>query len=823
MPKSIYVDPNEMRKPGKIEFRDILVNQYSKTIEEEKKNYSKEDFLRIYHDMFTIRAFELMLLDIKQKGQYAGTNYSYPGPAHLSIGQEAVAVGESYYLGMDDFTFGSHRSHHEIIAKGLSAIQKLTDEQLVSIMENFLGGYLYRLVKEKRPNSNVKALATDFFLYGAMAEIFAREAGFLRGLGGSMHAFFQPFGIYPNNAIVGGSSCIAAGAALYKKVNQKAGVVVANLGDGSLGCGPVWEGINFAAMDQYKALWEEPYNKGGLPIIFNFSSNHYGMGGQVKGETMAYGMIARFAAGVSPTQLHVERVDGFNPLAVIDAFNRKLPLAKEDGPVMLDMVTYRFSGHSPSDVNAYREASEIEAWVAQDAIPAYAAKLVEAGICSNEEIEAIKSAVIDRNEAIFHLASDPAVTPYYDLDKNPHLIEDLMFSNQYVEKMEERPAEMITTKEENARVQQLTKKVRYAYDKDGKELPKIRLYGVRDGLFEAMFDKFYVDPTLVFYGEDVAYWGGPFAVSRNMVDSIPRHRLFNAPISEAAIVGSAVGYGMCGGRAIVELMYGDFIGRCGDEVFNQLSKWQAMSGGVLKMPVVVRVSVGSKYGAQHSQEWTSLCAHIPGLKVVYPVTPYDAKGMMNTALAGTDPVMFFESQKIYDLGEQFVKEGVPEGYYEVPFGEPAIRRSGEDVTILTVGPILYTALEAAKTLQEKYGVSAEVIDARSIVPFDYEMVAKSVEKTGRILLLSEACERGNILNDMATNISQLCFDYLDAAPFVLGSKNWVTPSAEYDKYFFVDADNIIDAINEKLLPLKGREPNPAYRKAEFLRKAKKGV
>jgi 2-oxoisovalerate dehydrogenase E1 component len=175
------------------------------------------------------------------------------------------------------------------------------------------------------------------------------------------------------------------------------------------------------------------------------------------------------------------------------------------------------------------------------------------------------------------------------------------------------------------------------------------------------------------------------------------------------------------------------------------------------------------------------------------------------------------------MGERFVKEGVPEGYYEVPFGEPAIRRSGEDVTILTVGPVLYTALEAAKTLQEQYGVSAEVIDARSIVPFNYEMVAKSVEKTGRIILVSEACERGNILNDMATNISQLCFDYLDAAPFVLGSKNWVTPSAEYDKYFFVEADNIIDAINEKLLPLKGREPRPTYRKAELLRRAKKGV
>lgn len=135
---------------------------------------------------------------------------------------------------------------------------------------------------------------------------------------------------------------------------------------------------------------------------------------------------------------------------------------------------------------------------------------------------------------------------------------------------------------------------------------------------------------------------------------------------------------MCGGRVIPEIMYCDFLGCCGDEVFNQLPKWQAMSGNILKMPVVVRVSVGSKYGAQHSQDWTSLAAHIPGLKVVFPVTPYDAKGLMNAALQGTDPVIFFESQRIYDVGEQFHEGGVPEGYYEIPLGEPDVktRRQG---------------------------------------------------------------------------------------------------------------------------------------------------
>lgn len=167
------------------------------------------------------------------------------------------------------------------------------------------------------------------------------------------------------------------------------------------------------------------------------------------------------------------------------------------------------------------------------------------------------------------------------------------------------------------------------------------------------------------------------------------------------IVGSAVGYAMCGGRAIVELMYADFIGCAGDEIFNQMAKWQAMSAGILKMPIILRVSVGSKYGAQHSQDWTALTAHIPGLKVVFPSTPYDAKGLMTAALEGTDPVIFFESQRIYDKGEEFHEGGVPKEYYEVEFGDPDVKRAGKDVTILTIGAVLYRALEAAKTLEGK--------------------------------------------------------------------------------------------------------------------------
>ncbi len=342
-------------------------------------------------------------------------------------------------------------------------------------------------------------------------------------------------------------------------------------------------------------------------------------------------------------------------------------------------------------------------------------------------------------------------------------------------------------------------------------------------MFEAIIDRFYKDPTLAAWGEENRDWGGAFAVYRGLTEALPYHRLFNSPISEGAIVGTAIGYGMCGGRVIAEIMYCDFLGRSGDEVFNQLPKWQAMSGNIIKMPVVIRVSVGSKYGAQHSQDWSSLTAHIPGLKVVFPATPYDAKGLMNAALQGTDPVIFFESQRIYDIGEMFHEAGVPEGYYEIPLGEPDIKRKGDDITILSIGATLYPAMKAADTLHDKYGISAEVIDARTLVPFNYQPVLESVKKTGRILLASDASSRGSFLKEMAQTVTELAFDYLDAPPVVVGSRNWIIPAHEMEQYFFPQPDWIIDAIHEKIMPLKGHIPKQDYSEQKTIATNKEGV
>ncbi|MDD5603017.1 MAG: thiamine pyrophosphate-dependent enzyme [Eubacteriales bacterium] len=822
MPKSQFINPDVVRKKGRIKFSDIPVNSYSKSVEEEKGSYTNAEFIGIYRDMALIREFETMLNSIKTTNEYNGITYNHPGPAHLSLGQEASAVGQAFLLDKDDYIFGSHRSHGEIIAKGLSAIRKLEPAELNQIMETFFGGAVLKAVSTINKSGDIKAVADDFLLYGTLAEIFARKTGFNKGLGGSMHAFFTPFGIYPNNAIVGGSGDISVGAALYKKINKKKGIVIANIGDASMGCGPVWEGICLAAMDQFRKLWEGDY-KGGLPIIFNFFNNQYGMGGQTCGETMGYEILARVGAGVNPEQMHAERVDGYNPLAVIDAIRRKKAVLEEKkGPVLLDTLTYRITGHSPSDASSYRTKEEIEAWTRNDSLEEYAAKLAEAGVATNTQLESIREDVRNIITRICRLATDDSISPRMDLSAEPNLISDLMFSNARAEKMEDRECETLMKKEDNPRVRQIAGKIRTAFE-NGKPVSKNKVYQFRDAVFEAIIDKFYVDPTLVAYGEENRDWGGAFAVYRGLTEALPYQRLFNTSISEGAIVGSAVGYALCGGRVIAELMYCDFLGRAGDEVFNQLSKWQAMSAGVLKMPVILRVSIGSKYGAQHSQDWTSLCTHIPGLKVVFPATPYDAKGLMNTALMGTDPVVFFESQRTYDIGELFHPGGVPEEYYEVPIGEPDIKREGRDITILTAGATLYRALEAADILEEKYGISAEVIDARSLVPFNYEKVLESVRKTGKILLSSDACERGSHLKDMAQNISELAFDYLDAPPVVVGAKNWITPAHELENYFFPQPAWIIDAIHEKIMPLKGHVATSSCTPVEQLRTTSLGV
>lgn len=575
----------------------------------------------------------------------------------------------------------------------------------------------------------------------------------------------------------------------------------------------------FAAMDQYRTLWPKEIG-GAPPILFNFINNFYGMGGQTKGETMGFGILARVGLGVNPEAMHAERVDGYNPLAVADAIARKRVILEEGrGPVLLDTITYRLAGHSPSDAGSYRTKEEIELWRSQDSLLAFREYLIANGHATADQLDAIQA---DIDERLYHVARTATSLELSPRLTDPEAIGGYMFSNQFKDRMADGVPEVLLPKEET-RLRQTTAKYRFGLDENGKPLPKPKCLTYAEALFEAMIHRFYEDPTMIAYGEENRDWGGAFGVYRGLTEALPYHRLFNAPISEAAIAGTAVGYAICGGRVVAEIMYCDFLGRAGDEIFNQMAKWQAMSAGVLQMPLVLRVSVGSKYGAQHSQDWTSLVAHIPGLKVMFPATPYDAKGMLNLALRGTDPVIFFESQRLYNEPEILVPGGVPVEYYEVPMGEPALRREGRDVTIVTIGATLYRALDAAAELEARYGVSAEVIDARFINPLNYEPIVASIKKTGRAILASDACERGSFLHTMASNLSQLAFDYLDGPIAVVGSRNWITPAAELEDLFFPQKEWIIDTLHERVLPLPGHRPTTCQATAEILRRNRLGI
>jgi 2-oxoisovalerate dehydrogenase E1 component len=791
LPKQLTIDPDQTYAAGTVRFADIQVHSYQSDLALESKRWGSEKLRRALHDMLMLREFESMLNSFKMTGSYRDIQYGYNGPAHLSVGQEAVAVGSAMALTPTDQIFGSHRSHGEILAKGLGAIAEMDDVKVETIIKEHDRGRLSNFVENHIGDAGGRP-GEAFLLAGMLAEVFMRDVGFNKGMGGSMHAFFTPFGAYPNNAIVGGSAGIAVGAALRAHLTGSENIVLANLGDGSTGCGLVWESMNFASMGQFTTLWEKPFNRR-PPVLFSFTNNFYAMGGQTRGETMAWDRLSRIGAGISPEQLHAETVNGSNPLAVADAVDRKAKLLRAgEGPALLDFECYRYSGHSTTDTNSYRSRDELKAWQAHDPIILYQEHLIKGGLITIEEVETMAQCVAKKVEAVTRAVVDRQKAPAIDLNSNPTLIGEMTFNGTRRE-LNEKASDLLINPADSKIVQSIERKSRTGIDEEGKTLSPMRAVTFRDAISEGILYHLIHDESLIAYGEECRDWGGAFGVHRGFSDIIPYNRLFNSPISEAAIVSTAVGYALSGGRALIELMYADFIGRAGDEIFNQLAKWQAMSAGELQLPVVLRTSVGSKYGAQHSQDWSSLVTHIPGIRVVYPATPSDAKGLMMTALSSNDPTIFFESQRLYEKVDIFEPNGVPKGKYDLEFGQAVVRRVGVDATILTIGPSLYPSLDAARELSSK-GIEVEIIDARTLVPFDYETILASVIKTGRLIIVSEAVERGSFANTVSANITRLAFNELKAAPIVLGAPNWIAPGADMEDSYSPQPYDICDTI-----------------------------
>jgi 2-oxoisovalerate dehydrogenase E1 component len=793
MPKDIMVDPERVRHPGYLRIEPIPLHRSRPTVADAVEELGADTLVQMLRDMVLIREFEKMLDGFKREHRFGPIEYAHKGPAHLSIGQEAAAVGQARALRAEDHIFGSHRSHGEFLAKGLAAIAQLGPAELEGAFKSFGNTELADAVDAALPFSDPRLRATSLLLYGLAAEIFARRTGFNRGLAGSMHAFFTPFGIYPNNAIVGGSAPIAVGAALYRFVQQQAGVVVANIGDGALGCGPVLEAVNFAGMAQIARFL--PGGASGLPVLFFIVNNFYAMGGQTIGETMSFDRAARLAAGFKDTNLHAATIDGTDPLAVYAAVRDSRRLLRDGrGPVLLDCETYRFSGHSSSDASSYRTREEVAAWEEADPIATYATVLAEAGIASPGLHTEFRDWADDLLVRVAAVAVDEKRSPRLPLAAHPGVMERMMLAGTEIDLAAAPRGAVDGDLDSNPRVRQIRRRSRSGLE-NGARLSPMRAVQYRDALFEAIAAHAVADSRLLVYGEENRDWGGAFGVYRGLTELLPVRRLFNTPISEAAIVGSAVGVALEGGRALVELMYADFIGRAGDEIFNQLAKWRAMSGGLVDIPVVVRVSVGSKYGAQHSQDWSGLIAAIPGLKVAYPATPHDAKGLMAGALAGNDPVMFFESQDLYDQTEILTPGGVPAGYYRTPFGQSRVVRPGRDVTVVTIGPPLYRAIQAADALAEE-DIDVEVVDARTLVPFDHNGVTASARRTRRLLVVTDACAQGSFAKTIAADVGGALFGRLAAPAAALGSRDWIVPPAELVDAFIPTSDRIAAAVRD---------------------------
>lgn len=828
MPKENIVTPEEFLNINDMEVGTIPMMRYNKTLKEEldSNELNLEDVKNIYFQMKLIRVFEEALNSIKMKNEWNGIEYNYPGPAHMEIGNEAAVVGLHFDLNKDDFVFGTHRNHGEVIAKGMNAIKKLSDDELISIMNEYHNDSILKALEknEKFKSYSTRNKSEFYLIYGLLSEIFVKETGVNKGMSGSMHMFFTPYGIYPNNAVVGASGSLAFGTALFKLINEKPGISIANVGDGGISTGPIWETMNFAAMDQYKELWNEPFNKR-PPFMLNIMNNAYGMGGQTIGETMGNKGPIKLATAINPENCHAEVINGQNPLAAIDLIRRKYDVVKNgDGPVVNEIRTYRLNGHSSGDPESYRTREELELWSDFDPIKLFKKEIEKFDVLSEEEILKIDSYINEMFEEAFRLSIDDKISPPLTFENDENKLDDLMFSREKMKTTPGKPDVLISEedKESNPRIKRNSRKSRSGYDENGEIISPMKSIQIRDSIFEAILDRFYEEPSFIAFSQETRDWGGAYGVYQGLTQALPYHRFFNTPITEAAMVGAATGYAMAGGQALVEIMYFDFLFRAGDELSSQLSKWRAMSGGEFKFPIVIRTNIGSSYGVQHSQDYTTVIAAITGLNVVLPATPFDAKGLMNSALSSSDPTFFVETQKIYNMNERFKKNGVPLEKYEIPFGQADVKKEGNDLTIVTLGVSLYQALEASKEL-EKYGIDVELIDMRTAVPFDYETIINSVNKTGRVIFMNEGFERANFMKHVSQIVTEHTFDNLKNAPIVLGARNWVVPGSGFDEYLYPSVEDVLSAIHHKMFELDGYTPTRNHSKEEQLRRNKLGV
>ena len=716
----------------------------------------------LLEDMLMIRELEEMIVTVRSGAYEPLVGYNYRGPTHVSIGQEGSSVGACSALALKDYITSTHRGHGDSLARGCCAIRAMSDE----------------LLRKRVPHSTAVRhdelldQALEEHVYRTIAELFGKDDGYCRGRGGGMHIADFTVGHLGANAIVGGSVPIATGAAMGLRYRQTGGVVCCFAGDGAYCNGVVLESLNWAAQAQFtnEIAGDRSF---GIPIIFFVLNNHYAMTGRTDNEVTGVTHLAQRAAGFADNRMHAEIINGMDVLAVRDAVLRASQGCREGlGPYFFDVDTYRYFGHSLSDPrNEYRTREEEAAWKAVDPILTFEKQLLKCAVLDEQGINDVKKRVRERN-------ARAAVRAAHAADPAPADVIKYMYTDTTADKV---PSEFSNVKvlDPLPPIKRVNGEITY-----------------RDAIKEALEEEMLRDSRVIFYGEDVAEYGGAFKLSKGLLESFGRARVFNAPISEAAICGTAVGAAMIGLRPVVELMYMDFLLMAGDQVSNQASKWHYMSGAQVEVPMVLRVSVGAGkgYGGQHSQTLEATVIHVPGMYVVYPSTAYDAKGLMKSAIRDNNPVMYVESQGLYNE-----KGPVPQEEYLVPLGVADVKRAGSDLTLVSYGPAVPEALKAAERLQAESGVSAEVVDLRSLVPLDIETVLMSVQKTGHCVVISQAVSIGSFTGEVASTIQQEAFDYLDAPVVRVGAKNGIAPQSHVlEAVFYPRVEDIVTAAKSIL-------------------------
>jgi 2-oxoisovalerate dehydrogenase E1 component len=576
-----------------------------------------------------------------------------------------------------------------------------------------------------------------------MAELMGRVTGYCKGLGGSMHIADLELNILGANGIVGAGIGIGTGAALSNKMRGNGAVGIAFFGDGATNEGIFHECLNIGS------LWK-------LPVVYLCENNQYGLSTSIKDST-SIDMVSKRSAAYS---LPGVTVDGNDVLAVHAAVQEAVARARRgEGPTLIEAMTYRYGDHSMrANLPAYRTDAEVSDWRKRDSIARFEDKLQSEFGFKTQTFERIRAEV----EAEMAAAKEFAIA-----SPEPTLqdMENAVYAPHYT------PPEPKPT--------------------------AARELSFAEAIKEAIGQEMERDARVFVLGEDVGKIGGIFAATRGLIEKFGPERLRDTPISEAAIAACAVGSAITGMRPIAEVQIFDFITHMMDMIVNQSAKFRFMLGGKPTVPLVIRGPQGGgiRLAAQHSQSLEAWFTHVPGLVVLAPSSPYEAKGLLTSAIREDNPVIFLEHKMLY-VGKKAL---VPEEAYAIPIGKAVVKRSGRDVTLVATLAMVDVALQAATRLEDE-GIDVEVIDPRTLRPLDEDAIVRSVQKTSRLVIAHEGWKRWGFGAEVAAMIAEKAIDWLDAPILRVGARDTPMPyNDKLERLVIPSADDIVEAVKTVVL------------------------